>query len=404
MTIVEFYDKAALGNLAGALLCAPERVILVGDSRKRMERSAERYRRILSARGIGTAISFRCVNRNRLGDIVSVLSEIALEHPDCIFDLTGGEELYLAAVGVVMERYAGRVQCHRFNFRNDMLIDCDADGNVAAAGCFDISASETVRMYGGEIVSGSPQRTENAESCFCDADGLWEVAKKNVRLWNAHCGTLGAICDLFGNGLTVSYDRRAAETELKRRGTRYVYAPQILSALQQRGLISGLSVGETVSFTFKNARVKRCMTVAGQVLELAVARRLCAQKTEDGAPLYHDVWVGAVVDWDGNESDEAVRTQNEIDVMAMKSAIPIFISCKNGAFGTEELYKLNTVAERFGGGYAKKVLVATAAETLGAKAKYLRARMEDMGIRYVENADGMSEQELNRILRSLWRN
>ncbi len=39
MTIIEFYDKNAIENIAGALLCAPERVIFVGDKHKKMEKS-----------------------------------------------------------------------------------------------------------------------------------------------------------------------------------------------------------------------------------------------------------------------------------------------------------------------------------------------------------------------------
>ena len=37
MTIVEFFDKTAIENIAGTLLCKPEKVIFVGDKRKQME-------------------------------------------------------------------------------------------------------------------------------------------------------------------------------------------------------------------------------------------------------------------------------------------------------------------------------------------------------------------------------
>ena len=124
----------------------------------------------------------------------------------------------------------------------------------------------------------------------------------------------------------------------------------------------------------------------------------------DGAPLYHDIRVGVVIDWDGDEEGDAIRTVNEIDVMAMKGAIPVFISCKNGDFDMEELYKLSTVADRFGGKLVKKVLVSTELDKLGGKADYLRARMEDMKIRRLENIDELSMAELDRQLKSLWSN
>jgi hypothetical protein len=125
-------------------------------------------------------------------------------------------------------------------------------------------------------------------------------------------------------------------------------------------------------------------------------------KDKNGAPLYHDVKVGVVIDWDRAEEDEEYRTINEIDVVAMKGSIPIFISCKNGDFDANELYKLNTVAEHFGNKYSKKVLISTELDKLGEKSDYIRARMDDMGIRSVENVDEMNDSELERVLRSLW--
>ena len=84
--------------------------------------------------------------------------------------------------------------------------------------------------------------------------------------------------------------------------------------------------------------------------------------------------------------------------------IPIFISCKNGDFDANELYKLNTVAEHFGSKYSKKVLVSTELDKLGEKSNYIRARMDDMGIRSVENVDEMNDSEFERVLKSLWSN
>jgi hypothetical protein len=161
---------------------------------------------------------------------------------------------------------------------------------------------------------------------------------------------------------------------------------------------------DTISFVFKNEQVKQCLTIAGQILELAVAKTMRSIKDKDGAQLYHDVKVGVVIDWDRAEEIDEYRTINEIDVMAIKGGIPIFISCKNGDFDANELYKLNTVAEHFGSKYSKKVLISTELDKLGEKSDYIRARMDDMGIRSVENVDEMNDSELERVLRSLWSN
>ncbi|MBP3941350.1 MAG: hypothetical protein J6D00_07675, partial [Christensenellaceae bacterium] len=88
------------------------------------------------------------------------------------------------------------------------------------------------------------------------------------------------------------------------------------------------------------------------------------------------------------------ETRNEIDILLMRGVTPLFISCKNGSIGEEELYKLNTVALRFGSPLAKKMLIATDLEdrnSMSGKAFIQRAR--DMGIYVVPNAAELSRRE-----------
>ena len=94
-------------------------------------------------------------------------------------------------------------------------------------------------------------------------------------------------------------------------------------------------------------------------------------------------------------------TQNEIDVILMKGLIPVFVSCKNGAVEDDELYKLNTVAERFGGTYAAKVLLATTLGRGGRSKRYLLERAQDMGIKVIEGVHEMTREEFARQLRAL---
>ena len=411
MTIIEFYDKDALETMAGALLCAPERVIFVGDNQKQMNRSIDKWKKVLADRNIATELLCRGVNKNNLWDIVELLTELVARFDDCVFDLTGGEDLYLVAVGIVLANSKGAVQCHRFNFRNDTVNDCDADGKVVRAGSFDITVDEQVALYGGEVVRDADREPSTYdwdfnEDFLADIETMWKICCQNGRLWNAQIGTLGSINRHFRmeDSLDISFEREHAARVLKGVGEKAVVVGGMLYELQKHGLIHSLVMHDTVSFTFKNEQVKRCLTVAGQILELVIAGRMATLRDADGVPLYHDIRVGVVIDWDGDEEGDAIRTVNEIDVMAMKGAIPVFISCKNGDFDMEELYKLSTVADRFGGKLVKKVLVSTELDKLGGKAAYLRARMEDMKIRRLENIDELSMAELDRQLKSLWSN
>ena len=411
MTIVEFYDKASIENIVGALLCQPAKVVFVCDKHKELERAINLYRGILDRNNVASELAYRTVNRNNLQEIIDTLAAIVEEHDDCVFDLTGGEDLYLVAVGAIMERYKGRVQCHRFNLKSDMLNDCDADGNVCSSRSFDISIRDNIAIYGGQIVTDEKCEIytypwDFNEEFLRDIDAMWDICRNNTRLWNAQIGTLGAVCEAFANEdpMHLCFDKKQASPVLREMGIKLVCAPWILNELNKHGLISSLVMGDTVSLVFKNEQVKRCLTVSGQILELAVASKMIGLRDKEGLPLYHDVRVGVVIDWDRPEAADLYRTVNEIDVMAMRGSIPVFISCKNGFFDVNELYKLNTVAGRFGHKYAKKVLVSTELDKLGQRGEYIRARMEDMKIRSVENVDAISSSEFERILRSLWSN
>ena len=69
----------------------------------------------------------------------------------------------------------------------------------------------------------------------------------------------------------------------------------------------------------------------------------------------------------------------------------------------EELYKLSAVANQFGGNYGKKVLVATALDTMGTREAYIRARAEDMDIRIVDDAHTKKFSELIKTVKTLWK-
>lgn len=86
-----------------------------------------------------------------------------------------------------------------------------------------------------------------------------------------------------------------------------------------------------------------------------------------------DCLTSVTIDWDGDDDissnvkylydaddpSSTIDTTNEIDVLANFGLVPYFISCKNGKFTSEELYKLNSVGEQFGKGYSVKIIVAT---------------------------------------------
>ena len=90
---------------------------------------------------------------------------------------------------------------------------------------------------------------------------------------------------------------------------------------------------------------------------------------DDDERVYNDALSGVWLDWDGIPQTSFVPdVYNEVDVLLMHGATPVFISCKSGMMEVDELYKLFTVASRFGDKYARMALVTTSLSELGDKA------------------------------------
>lgn len=401
MTIVEFFDKNALDNIASSLVCSQcDRVIFVGNNGKKIARAIEGYKEVCARHGATTDISFLTANKNQLSSVLSVLEKIISENDDVVFDLSGGDDLFLVGVGVMMEKYREKVKCHRYNVRTDSLVDCDLNGHECQSREIKLSCDDCVTLYGGTN-SGKDNWIVDKEFAR-DITSLWEIYKKCGKMWNTHSACLSNICANLPSSdpLLVEFERAVGESVLESFGYKFALEGWVLKEIEKCGLIKNLIFGSSVSFEFKNEQIKKCLTTAGQVLELFVASRLL-QCTEKGESVYNDVRVGVMLNWESGDDDE-IKTLNEVDVFAMRGFVPVFISCKNGNFDVNELYKLSSVADKFGYHYAKKVVVTTELDALGVKGDYIRERAEDMEIKIIDKIEEMSLEEINRAFKILW--
>ena len=414
MTVIEFFNKNAVENMLSALCCQPERILFVGHNRTQIAKHLEHYREVLAQRGLQVELlPPKSINRNNLPQIVESLSELVEQYGACDFNLDGGEELYLVAVGLVAQKYPYRVKLHRFNIRNNTITDCDADGQDHLLAPVALNVAENVRIYGGRMVSVEEHRDGTYPWAFTemfrgDVAKLWEICCRYRTNWNGCINTLSWAMKVMPqeDHRCVLCKRSVVEPEMQKENDRYRINLPILYALEQENLISWLRVqGDEIEFVCKSEQVKLALSKAGQVLELMVTMAALDAAEEDGSPVYNDVRCGVYIDWNGDvEPEGKVDVSNEIDVMLMKGAVPVFVSCKNGYMDPDELYKLETVAQRFGGKYARKVLIAPQLDAMGDKGKYIRMRAEDMEIRVVDDFEEMSYEDMKREMRCLWLN
>lgn len=414
MTIVEFFDDVSINNMASCIAIKPDKIIFIGE-KKPMHKQEAAYLRVINACGIDVSFEYRHINRNSVQQIVSVLTEIAENEDCCTFDLTGGEDLVLVAMGIVFEKFrdSGKIQMHRFNVRTGMVFDCDKDGFLPDVEKPMLSVKDNIMLYGGCIVpydgrKGTYNWIFDAEFA-ADLKNMWDICKSDPGLWNAQTGTIGFMAEKsrsVGNPLSVSANKSHIEDLMKKRRSKFVWVPGVVHAFYENGFITELDdSADYVSFTFKNEQIKQCLTKEGTLLELMVLLFALSAKEKDGSATFNDAVNGAYIDWDSalhDITDDEKDTENEIDVLLMKGLVPVFISCKNGYVDETELYKLNTVAGKFGGPYAKKVLVATyQGKSTEDGQKYFRQRAEDMQIQLIENVHGLSPEAFAKKIKNL---
>ncbi len=402
MTYVEFFAKTSIENISACLADAAQRVVLVGDDFQLMEYYAKRYEKLFFHRGYKVEFVCKTVNKNKLESIIDALSEIAESCNDCIFDLNGGDELFILAMGIVCERYKEKnIKVHRFNIKNNTVIYFDKEGKTIQKKCPQLSVKENVSIYGGNA-SGVDGKWDCNDDFLKDIEKIWQICRQNVRLWNSQISVFEAAEKLkypSGNRLETTVSIKALKKSFG--GKDAVFVKGILDGLRRVGAICAWRLdGKNFSLTYKNDQVKKCLTKAGQALELKIYTAAMSVRDGDGSPIYNDAETGVIIDWDGKE--EKYDAENEIDVMLMRGLVPVFISCKNGHVAVDELYKLDVVAKRFGGMYAKKALVATALDSSSESARYLAARAESMGIKLILDMQRLNDAELKKTVGSLW--
>ncbi len=412
MTYIEFFEKTVCENICSCLVNAPERVVLIGDKSKLLKKHAKHYHEVFLSKGKDIEFTYRSVNKNKIDDIIAVLENLVDTYDDCVFDLTGGDDLYLVAIGIISERFKDRhIQMHRFNILNGTVADCDNDGVTIKKEEAVLSVAENIKIYGGDIVySDSKIKGTYAwnftDSFLRDLSRIWTVCRCDVRKWNAQVGVLNAVecvgeCD--DQTLNTVAKRKTVDEYLSRFNAKFMCANSIVEQLKEFGLLSLRVTDDNISVTYKNKQVKKCLTTAGLILELTVYLAAKNAKDDEGNPFYNDVMHGVCIDWDGeiHNGDEKFDTENEIDVMLMHGVVPVFVSCKNGVVDSNELYKLNCVAERFGGKHAKKVLVTTALSSLESY-EYIKQRAEDMGIKVFEDIQWLNEEAMEKTAKNFF--
>ncbi len=280
------------------------------------------------------------------------------------FDITGGESLILVAFGNLSSRYDASI--HYYDVMENRIFELDngATGSI----CRDVTArrlsmtiADFVMLAGGVINMDmhKPEKNYFSQQDFEDVDAIWRIISNHKSKWSTLSTFIRGFLQTENNdNLLVAKKgvntRRSLENSNVADKVSYEEIVKLIHELEQARLVSNVKINDSqFTYRYKNQIIKSCIEITGNALEMKTYQML--------KPQVDDCMIGVHLDWDGCIHERPGEDVcNEIDVMGIKSNIPIFVSCKIGKQSPQKilsaLYELDTVADRFGRKYAKKQL------------------------------------------------
>ena len=350
-TLIELYDERAIENVLAADMFRPQRIIYlcpteVAQSRDRQEQIGDFFRH----RGWNPELIFVEASQYKVDRILRQLLAISKNYPDCALDVTGGSDAELFAAGLFAAQANVRVFTYsRKKNRFYNISGADFADNLPCN--IRYSVKDFFLMAGGTLLPG---RVDNG------------VLKEYLEVIDPFFGCFLQYRRDWTN--IVTYMQRVSPTESDQvpsmdvqgdytvkgdRGGRISAKEDALHAFEDIGFLQDLKIvsGENVSFRFRDINTRAWLRDVGSVLELYVYKA-CID-----SDIFNDIISSAVVRWDEVLGHSSVI--NEIDVIATRGVVPLFISCKVSDIKTEALNELAILRDRFGGKGAKAAIVST---------------------------------------------
>lgn len=388
MTLVEFYDPIAIRNVLSALLLSPARLILAGTEMDKLQKAADRIRLFLNGRNMETEVIPFCLKDMSYTQVSEAVESLILRYGDCTADLIGGDYALFTVLGALSEKYG--LKMHMADPSNLSITSFSKNEALPPLCPVTLSVREIVSLYGGTILESAAPKMEN-KAFWQDILAVWNICKKDCGDFNAALSALHSLISPEDNSPTISI-KRMAETLSPQKEEKL---RRLLDGLIGSGAITEyVQTNAAISFRYKSRATQSALRKEGSVLEFYTYFAALSDFGQS-AP-FDDGKIGVVIEWDS--ARDGLR--NEIDVMLTDGITPIFISCKNGYVGTEELYKLAVVADRFGGPYAKKAIVMTRQK---ADISFL-ARARELGISVISDVQEMTLSGFSNHLKRTLKN
>ena len=389
-TLIELYDDRAIENILAPDMFRPQRIIYLCPGEIAQDRSRhEKLKAFFKRRGWNPELIFMEASLFKADRILRQLITIGEKYPNCALDITGGSDAALFAAGMFSCQTG--VPAFTYSRKKNRFYDISGAAFADNLTCtLSYSVEDFFLMAGGTLLPG---RVDNAilSKYLGDFDPFFSCFLRYRRDWT----------DI------ISYIQRVSPSEYGQvpplaiqgkytvkgdHGARNSANEAALKDLSRIGFIQDLRIvpGESVSFRFRDLNTRAWLRDVGSVLEL-YSYKACID-----TGIFNDVISSAVVRWNDTLGHSSVS--NEIDVMAARGVIPLFISCKVSDIKTEALNELAILRDRFGGKGAKAAIVPT--EPCNAAARHRAAQLGIAVIDLEELKSGQMAQRLKVIMKA----
>lgn len=382
--IFEFLGNDSIENVISCMKFKMDKVIFCGHN-EMIRQQKQRTERFLIDKCNVRKVVFLPLSDSDLPSILKTMRDAIERERDAgnhiYFDITGGESLILVAFGMLSVEFDTPI--HLYDVPRNELIELEENATKSISrdveeAPVELDLESYIALQGGVINHRLHKNSKN----YMESDlgryilDIWDISQKYAAYWNSFSAFLrnNLVPD---DNLQVSKSSNSVVFALQASKNR-LNAPkvlnEILDKLEEAGVLLDVRHdSKGYVFRYRSEDIKKCLWDGGSILEMYTY-----QKEKENAD---DCILGVHIDWDGVINKQSGNdVLNEVDVLALKGNVPKFISCKSGKMNADEvlhaLYELETVAQRFGGKYAKKELV-----TMESINHVYRNRAAEMGIK-----------------------
>ena len=374
-TLIELYDERPLDNVLSTEMFRPETTVFLCPPEVEEDRTLrDSLKEYFKNRGCRTDIRFHAVSLLDAEKVAQSLRRILSEYEDCALDIAGGTEAALFAAGLVSAETA--LPVFTYSRKKNTFFDIRSAPFARDLPCpIRLNAADCFSMAGGAMLPGR-MNNDLLGDYLPAIDGFFSAYLRWRSQWT----------DIITYIQHISRAEKGADGLYRAHGpcrvkdkNRTLQAPEgALQAFEELGLIRDLSFDEEagVSFIFRDEAACFFLRDIGSVLELFT------YKAALDTGLFQDVRLSAVVNWEGGRVN-AKSVTNELDVVAVRSVMPVFISCKTSEIRTEALNELAILRDRFGSSVSRAVIVSSA----GTVRSVTRHRAFELGIDVIDLND-----------------